>query len=264
MRPYGPGDEARRIDWNVTARSLAPQVRTTDPDRELETWIVVDRSASLDFGTTVQEKRDVALAATAAFGLLSLQGGNHVQFLVAGRDELERLKPASSRISIMAGLARLYDGARAERLPASGAALRDALETLARLRRRRGRGVVVSDLLDDRWAQPLQAIAHPHLAIAVQIVDPVSGAAAGQHPRRGRHRDRASSRSNQLAEAAGPLRRGRQSPPRGHRHRRRRRRQPPGAGDRPRLGGDISTFVRSQNQHRFAQRAAMTVGAVAG
>src|SRR5204863_4046807 len=116
-RPYGPGDEARRIDWNVTARSLAPQVRTTDPDRELETWVVTDRSASLDFGTTVQEKRDVALAATAAFGLLSLKGGNQVQFLAAGGDELARLQPASSRVGVMAALPRLYDGERAHRPP---------------------------------------------------------------------------------------------------------------------------------------------------
>ena len=65
-RPYGAGDDARQIDWNLTARSLAPQIRTTDADRELETWIVVDRSASLDFGTTLCEKREVALAAVAS------------------------------------------------------------------------------------------------------------------------------------------------------------------------------------------------------
>ncbi len=45
------GDDARRIDWNLTARSLSPQVRTTEADRELQTWLVVDRSPSMDFGT---------------------------------------------------------------------------------------------------------------------------------------------------------------------------------------------------------------------
>jgi uncharacterized protein (DUF58 family) len=266
VRPYGPGDEARRIDWNVTARSLAPQVRTTDPDRELETWIVIDRSASLDFGTTLQEKRDVALAATAAFGLLSLQGGNHVQFMVAGGDELQRLKPASSRLSIMAALARLYDGDRAERPPAAGATLRDALETLARFRRRRGRVVIVSDFLDDGWAQPMQAIAHHHQTIAVQVVDPrerelppvgilaVVDTETGRElqvqtnsPKlRARYAEAARARHEAIAtgvRAAGAT-------------------HVVLATDRDWVA-DISTFVRSQNQHRFAQRAAMTVG-VAG
>jgi uncharacterized protein (DUF58 family) len=267
VRPYGPGDEARRIDWNVTARSLAPQVRTTDPDRELETWIVVDRSASLDFGTTVQEKRDVALAATAAFGLLSLQGGNHVQFLVAGREELERLRPASSRVTVMAALARLHDGERAQQTPAAGAALADALETLARLRRRRGRVVVVSDFLDEGWAPPLQALAHHHQVIAVQVIDPrerelppvgvltVVDTETGRELHvqtssaklRARYADAARARHEAIASAV----------------------RSAGAAHLVLATdsdwvADISTFVRSQNQRRFTRRAAMTVGAVAG
>src|SRR5688500_8959144 len=67
-RLYEPGDDVRRMDWNLTARSGAPHLRTTVADRELETWMVVDTSASLDFGTAQHEKRDLALAATAAFG----------------------------------------------------------------------------------------------------------------------------------------------------------------------------------------------------
>jgi uncharacterized protein (DUF58 family) len=208
----------------------------------------------------------VALAATAAFGLLSLQGGNHVQFMVAGGDELQRLKPASSRLSIMAALARLYDGDRAERPPAAGAALRDALETLARVRRRRGRVVIVSDFLDDGWAQPMQAIAHHHQTIAVQVVDPrerelppvgilaVVDTETGRElqvqtnsPKlRARYAEAARARHEAIAtgvRAAGAT-------------------HVVLATDRDWVA-DISTFVRSQNQHRFAQRAAMTVG-VAG
>ncbi len=77
-RPYGPGDDARRIDWSLTARALTPHVRTTEADRELETWVVADRSASLDFGTAEREKREVALAAVAAFGFLTVRAGNRL------------------------------------------------------------------------------------------------------------------------------------------------------------------------------------------
>lgn len=172
VRPYGPGDEARRIDWNVTARSLEPHVRTTDVDRELETWIVADRSASLDFGTTEQEKRDVVLAAVAAFGLLSLQGGNRVGVVIAGGDEVVRLRPAASRPTMMAALARLYDTPRVDGVPGAEADLAGALEMVSRVHRRRGRVVVVSDFLDAGWASPLQALAFRHQVVAVQVTDP--------------------------------------------------------------------------------------------
>ena len=85
-RPYEPGDDARRMDWNLTARTLSPHVRTTNADREMETWVVADRSASLDFGTADREKRDVVLAAVAAFGFLTARHGNRLGVVVAGGD----------------------------------------------------------------------------------------------------------------------------------------------------------------------------------
>jgi uncharacterized protein (DUF58 family) len=267
VRPYGPGDEARRIDWNVTARSLAPQVRTTDPDRELETWVVVDRSASLDFGTTVQEKRDVALAATAAFGLLSLKGGNMVQFMVAGGGELGRLQPASSRVGVMAALARLYDAERAQRPPAPGAALTDALETLARLRRRRGRVVVISDFLDNGWTAPLQALAHHHQVLAVQVLDrrerelPPVGILTAVDTETGRQLNVQTNSAKLRARYAEAARARHEAIAAALR----------GAGAAHLVlatdgdwVADITAFVRQQNHRRFAHRAAMTAGAVAG
>src|SRR3954447_22571829 len=70
-RVYQPGDDVRRIDWNVTARTQEPHIRESIADRELETWVCVDQSASLDFGTTDMEKRDLALQAVAAIGFLT-------------------------------------------------------------------------------------------------------------------------------------------------------------------------------------------------
>ena len=62
-RIYRPGDDVRRMDWAVTARTTIPHVRDTIADRELELWLVVDASKSLDFGTARSEKRDVVWAA---------------------------------------------------------------------------------------------------------------------------------------------------------------------------------------------------------
>ncbi|HEX3540819.1 MAG TPA: DUF58 domain-containing protein [Acidimicrobiales bacterium] len=172
-RPYIPGDDARRIDWSLSARVLTPHVRTTEADRELETWIVVDRSASLDFGTANHEKREVALAGVAAFGFLTIRAGNRLGVVVAGGDELVRLPPRSGRGAVLAALSVLYDSPRRDRGPAQGADLGSALAQVERTQRRRGQVIVVSDFLDTTdWATPLRRLALRHQVIAVQVSDP--------------------------------------------------------------------------------------------
>ncbi|MBQ1069154.1 DUF58 domain-containing protein, partial [Micromonospora sp. D75] len=81
-REYRPGDDVRRMDWPVTARTTMPHVRRTVADRELETWLAVDMSASLDFGTGRWLKRDVAVAAVAALAHLTVRGGNRIGAVV--------------------------------------------------------------------------------------------------------------------------------------------------------------------------------------
>lgn len=172
-RPYGPGDDARHIDWNLSARLLDPHVRTTDADRELETCIVVDRSASLDFGTALREKREAALAAVAAFGFLTVRSGNRLGVLITGGDQLQWLPFRSGRTGLMASLTAIYDTPRHERGPAPEAGLAAGLARVARTQRRRGQVIAVSDFLDaSDWATPLRTLSLRHQVIAVQIVDP--------------------------------------------------------------------------------------------
>jgi len=172
-RPYGPGDDARHIDWSLTARALTPQVRTTDADRELETWVVADRSASLDFGTAEREKREVALAAVAAFGFLTVRTGDRVGVLIAGGDQLTTFPARAGRVGILAALAALYDTPRRQSGPPIEAALTAALARLERTQLRRGQVVVVSDFLDPPdWMTPMRRLAMRHQVIAVQVTDP--------------------------------------------------------------------------------------------
>src|SRR3954452_2292583 len=111
-RLYAPGDDVRRMDWNLTARTGVPHVRTTIADRELETWIVVDGSASLDFGTAACEKRDLALAASAAFTFLTIRGGNRVGASIFG-PEAAVVPPRSGRSAALALLHQLEQRGRA-------------------------------------------------------------------------------------------------------------------------------------------------------
>lgn len=152
---------------------MVPHVRTTEADRELETWIVVDRSASLDFGTTQREKREVALAAVAAFGFLNIRAGNRLGMVIAGGDRLIRLPARSGRTAVLAALAVLYDCPRRESGPAAGADLGAALTHVERTERRRGQVIVVSDFLDATdWATPLRRVALRHQVLAVHVSDP--------------------------------------------------------------------------------------------
>jgi uncharacterized protein (DUF58 family) len=171
-RLYEPGDDVRRMDWNLTARSGAPHVRTTVADRELECWLLVDTSASLDFGTADCEKRDLALAAAAAFGLLTSRDGNRVGALLCGGDGATLVPPRSGRAAAMALLRRLE---QVERAPEGGGSvsLADGLRRVRLVARRRGLVVVITDLLDTGpWERELRAVAARHDVVVAQVVDP--------------------------------------------------------------------------------------------
>jgi uncharacterized protein (DUF58 family) len=160
-RLYGPGDDARRIDWSLTARSLAPHIRTTDADRELETWLVIDRSASLDFGTALREKRELALCAAAAFGSLAQRGANRIGMIVSGGANLVRM------------LTKLDGMTRANAAASPTATLTAALDKLQRIQIRRGQVIIVSDFLESQdWARAIRRLSLHHQVVAVQVIDP--------------------------------------------------------------------------------------------
>ena len=172
-RAYEPGDDARLIDWNLTARSAETFVRQTEADRESETWIVADRSASLDFGTARSEKRDVVLGAVAAFGMLRIGGGNRIGLVMSGTDTLVHRPARQGRNAFMAALSAVYDTPRMQGPPAESTDLAAACRWLQGAARRRGQVVVVSDFLDpDRWQRELRLLALRHEVIGVHVTDP--------------------------------------------------------------------------------------------
>lgn len=174
-RLYAPGDDVRRMDWNLTARSNAAHVRTTIADRELETWIVFDASASLDFGTTDQEKRDLAVSAAGAFAFLTARNGNRIGAVVFGPDGVATIPPRSGRDAALALLHAIEGRPRADVHPAGAATtgLARALRHARLVAQRRGLVVVISDLLDDGpWDRELRALSLRHQVVVVTVGDP--------------------------------------------------------------------------------------------
>ncbi|MET1072700.1 MAG: DUF58 domain-containing protein [Umezawaea sp.] len=170
-RTYQPGDDVRRMDWAVTARTTVPHIRETVADRELETWLAVDLSPSLDFGTAVCEKRDLAIAATAAVAHLTRGGGNRIGALVSTGDALVRV-PARGGLAHSRGLIRRV--AETPRAPeGTRGDLAGVVEQLRRPPRRRGLAVVLSDFVGPiNWERSLRALSARHDLVAIEIVDP--------------------------------------------------------------------------------------------
>lgn len=166
-RPYVPGDDVRRIDWNVTARAQQPYVRDTEADHELETTLVVDTSGSMAFGTGRGEKRDAALAVAAVFGFASTIGGNRVGAVILGESAV-RVPPRSGRAHVYRVL-----GSVAGAGYRGGIDLGAGLSLAAQTRSRRGLVVVISDYADGGpWDRPLRVLTSRHDVVAAIISDP--------------------------------------------------------------------------------------------
>lgn len=170
-RPYVPGDDPRRIDWHVTARTGDTYVRDTISDHELELWLVLDTSASLAFGTAESTKGEVAWAAAGAFALLASRSGNRVAAITAGGRRA--IFPARSG---RAHVATVLSGLRRPTEDGTGDDLASALTAVRRLAPRRGMVVVISDFLepsthDGGWERPLRLLAAKHDLVAVEVRD---------------------------------------------------------------------------------------------
>jgi uncharacterized protein (DUF58 family) len=170
-RMYAAGDDVRRIDWNVTARAGDPHVRETIAERELASWLVVDLSASLDFGTASCTKRDLAHNVGAAVAILGARSGNRLGAVLLTRDGLVTVPARSGRAHARAVLHQLLVAPRADgRAPAD---LVDAVRPLAGAGVRRGLVVVVSDfLVGSDWERTFGMLTRRHDVLAVEVVDP--------------------------------------------------------------------------------------------
>lgn len=176
VRPYRPAqDDVRRMDWNVTARSGEPHVRASIAEPELETWLLVDASASMDFGTALMEKRDLAVAVVAAVLALTDRPGNRLGVHVAGGAEPRAFPPRPGRQTGRTLLRELLAAPRTP--PGGGLDLATALERLHREQRRPGLRVIVSDLMPRTpgerldWVVPLRRLAARHDVVAVEVTD---------------------------------------------------------------------------------------------
>jgi uncharacterized protein (DUF58 family) len=170
LRAYAYGDDVRHLDPAATARTGEPHVRVHVAERALEAWIVLDASASMEFGTADRTKADVAEGAALVIGRLAGRRGNRLGLAVVGPD-VRLLPPRHGRTGQM----QLLHALRAEPSPdgSPAASLADGLRACERVANRRGLVVVVSDFLGAaEWTAPLGRLAARHAVLAVEVRDP--------------------------------------------------------------------------------------------
>jgi uncharacterized protein (DUF58 family) len=172
IRPYEPGDDVRRIDWKATARSGIPQVREDVPDRRLTAWLLLDRSASMHFGTADRRKADVAEGAALVVGKFVARRSDRLGVVAFGDADKPVVQPPAGGRNGMLGLLRTL----AVDPPEEGggtASVASALRTVAASRTTQGLVAIVSDFrgpLD--WRRPLTDVVARHTVLAIEITDP--------------------------------------------------------------------------------------------
>jgi len=194
LRGYIEGDDARHIDWNVTARLNEPQLRLFNEDRELTVWLVLDRSASMTAGVSGRSKHDVLSELAVVLARMFSRGGNKVGALLYDNGAVAAVPPGSGRRHVLRLAARLARPPAEPPPPAAGTgnsrgrgrkARRDGarhrgttdlaamLDAVARLARRRALIIVISDFIGDGdWSRALLRLAPRHEVVALRVVDP--------------------------------------------------------------------------------------------
>ena len=172
VREYQPSEDARLIDWNLTARSDRPYVRESHQERGLDVWLLVDGSRSLDWGTVRSLKKDAARDLVDLLTLMLARHGSRVGAIVFDTQMRRVFALTGGR----EGRLKLMSRVEAERDAASVPGrtnLATTLERAGRLIRRPSLVLVISDfLVDDGWQHHLKALSLRHEVVAVHVSDP--------------------------------------------------------------------------------------------
>jgi uncharacterized protein (DUF58 family) len=168
VRAYTPGDEPRLIDWNVTARTGEPHVKTFVEERELTVMLLVDMSGSMAFGTLKNQKRVMAAKLAAMMAFSAITNGDRVG-LVAFTDTVEHfIPPKKGRKHVL----RIIDKILRFNPVGKGTNLDEVLNFIGRVQRRKSVVFLISDFMDEGFEKALNITARRHDLIPIRVVDP--------------------------------------------------------------------------------------------
>jgi len=168
VREYTAGDDVRSIDWNVTARTGSPHVKSYVEERELTVLLVVDGSGSLDFGTQERSKEETAAEVCALLAFSAIRNNDKVGLLIF-TDQVEcYVPPRKGRRQVLRVIREILYAEPQHRQTD----LAQALEYVNHVLTRRAIVFVISDFLTGGYAKPLQVAARRHDVVCLRVEDP--------------------------------------------------------------------------------------------
>ncbi|MDY7083972.1 MAG: DUF58 domain-containing protein [Actinomycetota bacterium] len=172
LRLYAAEDDVRHIDWNVTARLDEPYVRQYTEDRELTAWLVIDRSASMRFGSGAGKESTATELAVSIARLIS-RGGNRVGAILFDNLSHQVIPPRAGRDQVLRITRELLRPAPRTK-PGRTTDLSEMLcLAAATTAKRRSLVFVMSDFIGDPgWDRPLARLNHRHEVVVIRVVDP--------------------------------------------------------------------------------------------
>lgn len=167
VREYAAGDEIRTIDWNVTARTGIPHVKVFEEERELTVMLLIDLSASDDFGTSGMTKRALATELSAVLSFSAIQNNDKVGVILFS-DRIEQfIPPMKGRSHILMIIRSLLDF----KPEGKGTDISQALRYLNQVVKKRSTAFILSDFIDEGFENALKIANKKHDVIALQIND---------------------------------------------------------------------------------------------
>jgi uncharacterized protein (DUF58 family) len=168
VREYVPGDEIRSIDWNVTARTGSPYVKTCCEEREMTVLLVVDVSAAGAFGSQRLSKMETAVEVAAVLMFTALKNNDKVGLLFFADDVIKYIPPRKGRANVL----RLIRELLATEPVKAATDITKALEFLGRVQRRKCVLFLMSDFLGPDCSRALAIANQRHDCVAVSLADP--------------------------------------------------------------------------------------------
>lgn len=168
VREYQPGDDVRTIDWNVTARSGTPHIKTFREERELTVMLLVDMSGSGEFGSGSRLKSEITAEVAALLAYVAVRSNDRVGLLTFS-DQVELFVPPKKG---RAHVWRVIRDVLTSRAKSTGTNIAHALDHLSHTIRRPAVVFLISDFLDHDYAHTLRLAARRHDLTAVTITDP--------------------------------------------------------------------------------------------
>lgn len=171
VREYNAGDDIRAIDWNVTARFGHPYVKIFEEERELTVMLLVDVSASGEFGTKTQFKKDLVTELCAVLSFSAIQNNDKIGIIFFS-DKIEKfIPPKKGKTHILRIIRELIEFTPSH----AQTDISGALRYLTNVIKKRSICFVISDFLDDAFEDALKLSNKKHDVVALRIYDEREG-----------------------------------------------------------------------------------------